>query len=232
MCMFSLLYKEVPAIEHSQNKAHIQHREDVQVLGGMFVDTGSRGLLVNSYIDPLILAAMSFEESRYRQHGPDGDPALGGIVPPTLIRNTKGKVVGVIHKKRTKPKGQSIGPMQISRSAPYWVKIWTENDPDIGIPWMGLTVTKLREPAVNIAFAYSLLEKYKRDCGESPAVWIDSYGRGKCSYISKGKRRVGKKAKKRCKHIDAFVKKLSKQSEEFEAPKNWSCLDWVPEKVK
>jgi len=226
--MFALLYNEAPAIEQSQSKRNIQHREDVQALGEIFSDTGDKGTLVNKYIDPTILAAMSFEESRYRQFGPDGDPSQGGIVPPTLIKNDKGKTIGVVYSKPKKAIGRSIGPMQISRAAPYWVKTWIKTDPDYGIPWTGLTVKKLRDPAVNVAFAYMLLEKYKQECGGSPAVWIDSYGRGRCSSRANGKYKVGKKAKKRCKHVDKFVREISSKSAEFVVPENWSCMSWKP----
>jgi len=220
LCMFSLLYKEAPTIEHSQKKIHIQHREDVQALGEYFSETGSRGKLVNEYIDPTILAAMSFEESRYRRHGRDGDPrVVGGYLSCTRPGPCNISL-------KPKSVGQSIGPMQISRMAPSWVKTWEEMDPQIGRPWAGLTLKKLRDPATNVAFAYALLEKYKRDCGGPPAVWIDSYGRGKCSPRRNGKYWVGKKAIRRCRHVDNFVKKIAEQDPEFIVPENWSCRTW------
>jgi len=228
ICMFSFLYREAPAIEHSQKARHIQHREDVQVLGDMFVDTGSRGYLVSKDIDPLFLAGMSWEESRYRQHGPDGDPIFKG----GLMICTK---PGPCYGPRT-PRvriGNSVGPMQISRAAPYWVKIWEDDNLPEGKLWHGLTLKRLRDPATNIAFAYSLLGKYKRDCGGSPAVWIDSYGRGKCTPGHTYKH-VGRKAKKRCKNVDKLVKKMSELYPEFEVPKSFACMTWTPpaEEVK
>jgi hypothetical protein len=219
LCMFALLYREAPAIEHSTKKYHVQHREDVVALGNIFYDTGSKGSLVNPDVDPLILAAMAFEESRYRQHGPDGDPSFKGghkiCTKPGPCYGPRTPVVRI---------GQSIGPMQISRGAPYWVKKWDANGMKEGKLWAGLTLTQLRDPAINVAFAYTLLGMFKNKCGGSPGVWIDSYGRGKCS----SKNRIGRKAKIRCKHVDSFIKKMSENYAGFEAPENFTCMSWEP----
>lgn len=226
ICMFALLYKEAPAIEHSQKARHIQHREDVQVLGSMFTETGSRGDLVSPDVDPLILAGMSWEESRYRQHGPDGDPSFKG---GHRICTKPGPCYGPMSPR--KRIGNSIGPMQISRAAPHWVKVWEDDNLPEGKLWHGLTLNQLRKPAINVAFAYTLLKKYKRECGGSPAVWIDSYGRGKCTPGHTYKH-VGRKAKKRCEHVDTFVKKISALDLEFQTPEDFQCMTWTPPEEK
>ena len=222
--MFSLLYREAPAIKDSQRKVHVQHKTDVVALGGIFTQVGKSGVLVNSSIDPIILASMSYEESRYRQHGADGDVHFGGIVAPTIIRRN-GRVIE-IPPQRSKPIGNSIGPMQISRGAPYFVKGF---QPKYRKRWEGLTVHKLRNPATNVKFAYTLLERYKEMCGGSTAVWIDAYGRGKCPTRKNGKYATGRKANLRCKRVDWFVSKMS-EHKWFTIPENWSCRGYVPPK--
>lgn len=221
-CMFALLYKEAPAIEHSAKPVYVQHREDVQALGSLFYETGSQGLLVSPDIDPLILASMSWEESRYRQHGDDGDPQfVGGRMycsKPGPCYSTRTPIVKV---------GQSVGPMQISRAAPSWVNLWEKIDPneDLG-SFHGLTVEQLRDPETNVSFSYMLLKKFKRECGGSPAVWIDSYGRGHCS----PGHHVGAKAKLRCKHVDVFIQQMQEKFPQFETPEGFQCMTWVPRK--
>jgi hypothetical protein len=221
LIMFGLLYHEAPAIEHSTNPVHIQHREDVQALGNIFYTTGQPGDLVSPDIDPLILAAMSFEESRFRQHGSDGDPRFTGgrmyCPKPGPCYSPRTPVVKV---------GQSVGPMQISRGAPTWVQLWEKAKYEDVEPWHGLTLEQLREPSNNVSFAYMLLKRFKRECGGSPAVWIDSYGRGHCSPGG----HFGNKAKIRCKHVDSFVKKMKVSYPQFEAPEGFVCTTWIPSK--
>ena len=121
--------------------------------------------------------------------------------------------------------------MQISRAAPHWVKVWEDDNLPEGKLWHGLTLNQLRKPAINVAFAYTLLKKYKRECGGSPAVWIDSYGRGKCTPGHTYKH-VGRKAKKRCEHVDTFVKKISALDLEFQTPEDFQCMTWTPPEEK
>jgi len=198
--MFFTLFREAPLMRESEEPYHIEHKKDIPEMAQIFYNTGNAGELVSPNIDPLILAGMSWEESRWRQRGKDGDP-----------RYIRGQ--GYV--------GMSVGPMQITKAAPRLVKFL---DQEYQPQWIGLTVSQLRDPKTNIQFAYTLLQYYKGKCGGSPSVWIDAYGRGKCPKVKSGKPQIGWKAKRRCKNTDWFISQFKKQDNDFVVPEGYSCL--------
>jgi hypothetical protein len=204
--MYFLLFREAPLLKDCQEARCVKHRDDVAALAQMFVDTGASAELVDGNIDPAILAAIGFHESRYRQVGDDGDPRY------TYLEGNQRRWVRV---------GQSVGPMQISRGAPQWLSVWPR---DIAVKWEGLTVTQLRDPETNVRFAYDNLDQWKRRCGGSPAVWIDAYGRGRCpGSISS----VGRVGKTRCLLVEWFVKRLERELPGYARPTGWTCATGV-----
>ncbi|MFA5758041.1 MAG: hypothetical protein WC942_01490 [Clostridia bacterium] len=186
--MFALLYKEAPYIEESVKPQHLQHKEDVTIIRDIYISLTDNPQLESTIVDSAILAAVGFRESRYRQNGPDGDPIY--------VSGCKGT-----NCKR----GNSIGPHQISKGAPFWVKNWESSESWMFEKWQGINIENLRDPSTNISFSYDLLKIYKNKCGGGPSVWLSSYGAGRCINLKKTSGEVNI----RCKIVDGFVDKLS-----------------------
>jgi len=133
-----------------------EHQEDVGRLAWIYWDVGRKGAIVNPTVDPYLLAAVGYYESRWRRWPKDGDCYYD-------------------MRKPGKPKLRctAIGPHQLSTSSPIWLKT-------IHSRWIGVTVKGLREPITNVQASYDMLVFWKKVCKGSPGVTLEAYGRGKC----------------------------------------------------
>lgn len=162
--LFTLLIKlallETPNL-HDGTEKHAKRLESMHRMAEQYVEIGKAGKFISPEADPLILAAIGFEESRHRTYVADGDCAYPSIGPK------------VCH---------AAGPMQISKSLPALFKA----DPF----WASVTTEKLRDPETSVRAAYNLLVYWKDQCKGSPVVTLGSWSAGKCvGKIDMGKRR-------------------------------------------
>lgn len=163
--LFSLLVKmalvEAPYL-HS-GKPHLnKYLDGMQEMSRIYLEVGAQGKIISSDADPLLLAAIGYEESRHRPQSVDGD-----------CNNTDHGLIC-----------RAIGPMQINKASPGMLG-------NIDPKWKGYTVETLRSPQTNVEAAYRMLAYYKDTCKGGPAVWLGSWSAGKClsKPIPLGKRR-------------------------------------------
>lgn len=162
--LFPLLVKlalvETPHL-HDGGDKHSKYLESIHTMTKHYIAVGKAGEFISPEADPLILAAIGFEESRHRVNAPDGDcayPMSGGKVC------------------------DSVGPMQISKVLPALFKA----DPF----WAGMTTEKLRDPETSVKAAYNLLVYWKDQCKGGPVTALGSWSAGKCvGKIAMGRRR-------------------------------------------
>lgn len=163
--LFALLAQmalvETPTL-HDGAPKHQKYLDGMNEMAQIYLEVGFQGKIVSADADPLLLAAMGYEESRHRPHSQDGD-CVG---------------TGYNHACR------AFGPMQINKASPGFLG-------NIDPKWKGYTVETLREPRTNVQAAYRMLEYYKESCKGGPAVWLGSWSAGKClsEPIPLGKRR-------------------------------------------
>jgi hypothetical protein len=173
----------------------VDKKPEVEELTQLFINTAEEGKLVDPHTDAMILATQAWYESRISLKPPDGDP---------------------MHL-RTGDVGTVVGPMQISKAAPGWVKLW----PELG-QWNGLTVKEMREPKVNVALAYDILQLWKKLCGGPPGVWIDAYGMGHCPKKWGDSYGIGWEGRRRCKTLTWMMKKTAEKGA-YTMPEGWNC---------
>jgi hypothetical protein len=182
---------------------------EVSQLTDMFVETAKDGHLVDPETDAAILGTISWFESRIMLKPKDGDPRFSG-------------------GRNGKYQGSVVGPMQISKGAPIWVKTWPMRD-----EWLGLTVEQMRDPKTNVKLAYDILTYWKDTCGGPPGVWISAYGSGKCpGKYGKNSYSITKGARGRCKMLVRIMQGLAsnKHGIKYVIPPGFSCAEPTPEK--
>lgn len=152
---------ESPTLDEAK---HPKYFDSLRVMSALYVEVGKEGALVSNVADPLILAAIGYEESRHRTYVEDGD-----------CRQTFGMTKAVCF---------SVGPMQLSRATPRW---W----PSI-VPGESLSVEDLRDPSRSVSATYKLLQYWRDKCGGDVAKWLGSWSAGKCTRytIGLGRRRA------------------------------------------
>lgn len=161
--LFALLAKvalvETPTIHNGKFDKYL---DGMSQMAQIYLEIGFRGELVSPDVDPLILAAVGYEESRHRPHGHDGDCTGTGSTRTC----------------------HAVGPMQLATSTPGVIG---RIDPK----WQGYDVERLRDPHTNVEVAYRMLKFWKAQCSGGPAVWLGAYSAGRCTKrpIPLGKRR-------------------------------------------
>lgn len=159
MLLMRLALLESPTLrdESPKNKAYI---ESVKTMSQIYVEVGGAGEVVSPKVDPLLLAAMGYEESRHRVRSKDGDC-----------------------DRTEKPYCHAVGPMQVGKTLP---KQMAKRDSW----WATITTEKLREPRTSVEAAYRLLRYWKGACKGGPVEWLGAWSAGKCvGKIQLGKRR-------------------------------------------
>jgi len=145
-------------------ETHSKYLAGMRAMTELYVAVGSAGELVSPDVDPLILAAIGYEESRHRPASKDGDCRYDASAKEVRC--------------------WSVGPMQLSRATAKW---WRNVEPETP-----LTLEDLRHPETNVRVAYRMLRYWRDMCGGKVANWIGSWSAGKCfkSPIGLGKRRA------------------------------------------
>lgn len=151
--LFTLLAKmalvEAPDLHAGRWNVYL---DGLHEMSQIYVDVGKAGLLISPDADPLLLAAIGYEESRHKPQSKDGDCSYlpGGT------------------------KCRAFGPMQISKATP---SILGKIDP----AWKDSTLEQLRNPAQNVKAAYRLLQFWKDSCKGGPAQYLGAWSAGQCS---------------------------------------------------
>jgi len=160
LLLSKLAMVEQPDLHTSERWA--SYLDGMATMAGEYLEAGRAGALVSPDVDPLLLAAIGYEESRHRPSIPDGDCA----------HPNSGRIC------------RAIGPMQLSRALPAMM-------PRIDRDYEPLTVDALRNPRSSVLVAYRLLRHYRDTCHGGPAQWLGAWSAGKCSAkpISLGVRR-------------------------------------------
>lgn len=172
--------------------------DEIDYMTQVFVDVASDRWLIDPKTDAILLAAVSWHESRVSTHPKDGDPLhlAGGDV------------------------GTVVGPMQVSKAAPGWIKLW----PELRERWSGLTVDQMREPRVNVELARDILSFWKERCGGPPGVWLTAYGWGRCPTKRwDGRRSIDWEGRARCKTIRRIIEYVASREVGYETPLSFRC---------
>jgi len=153
--LFTLLAQlalvETPLL-HDGTPKNNKYLESVHTMANLYVEVGSAGSFISPEIDPLVLAAIGYEESRHRVRVNDGDCRYDYRAQDTRC--------------------WSIGPMQLSRATPRWWKQIEPNDP--------LSVEQLRDPQTSVRVAYRMLSYWKDSCHGDLTATLSSWSAGKC----------------------------------------------------
>lgn len=134
---------EVPALKTASEGT--RYEVSIRTLSALNEDVGKEGYLVSPEVDPILLAANQYFESRFRTYVDDGDCTFYAT---RICR--------------------AVGPMQIHRGASSWV---ARLDPTLNAG----TVGELRMPERNVRAGYAILKHWKQTCGGTPGVWMTAY---------------------------------------------------------
>lgn len=155
--LFTILVRlailETPTLHDGQAK-HQQYLDGMREMSRIYLEVGSPGDIVSRDADPLLLAAMGYEESRHRPNVEDGDCHF---VEP-----------------RPQQACNAFGPLQLNKATPAILG-------RIDQKWSGYTVEALRNPQTNVEAAYRLLRHYKETCQGGPASWLGAWSAGRCT---------------------------------------------------
>lgn len=145
---------EWPTVSTSEEAKSVAYRNGVGTMVEQYIAVGSEGAIVSSEVDPLLLAAIGYEESRHRPKVSDGD---------------------CIHTMTmTKRVCMAVGPMQLSRATPW---ILGNIDP----VWKGMKVDDLRDPETSVKVSYRLLKYWKDTCkSKGLDALLGNWSAGKC----------------------------------------------------
>lgn len=149
--LIKLAHVESPFLDEAKNEKHKKYVEGASQMAALYVQVGNEGAVVSPDVDPLLLAAIGYEESRHQPNVRDGDcsyPMSGTVC-------------------------NAIGPMQLSRSIP-WVLASIEPE------WKGKTIKDLRDPLTSVKGAYLLLKYWKAQCKGSTDSLLGNWSAGKC----------------------------------------------------
>jgi hypothetical protein len=172
-------------------------RDEVDYLVQTFADASSVDPLVDARTDVLLLGSVAWYESRLSLRPKDGDPL-----------HLPGGDVGTV-----------VGPMQISKAAPSWVKNW----PELAKKWPGLTVEAMRDPVVNIRLAHDILSFWKTQCGGPPGVWLTAYGWGRCPNVRGRGHVVDWEGRRRCRTMRRLMDRVASEDVGYSVPLDWAC---------
>jgi len=205
LLMVLMILREAPGVSDPEDKRIAKRRKEVDAVAAIHIEVAKEGKLVDPITDAAILSSVSFFESRHMLKPKDGDARWS--------------------YKRQKSIGTVVGPMQITKAAPLFVKSWPKA---MRNKYEGLTVEKMRDPKLNIELAYDILALWKKRCGGPPGVWITAYGWGRCpSYDYTRKHKwVDWEGRRRCRLTTQTMKRLvASDSLEYEMPDKWYCGD-------
>jgi hypothetical protein len=174
-------------------------RDEVDYLTQVFV-AAADGTLIDPRTDALLLGTVAWYESRLSLRPKDGDP----------LHLPSGDV------------GTVVGPMQVSKAAPSWVRGW----PGLAEKWDGLTVERMREPSVNVELARDILVFWKDQCGGGPGVWLTAYGWGRCppKRGANGERLVDWEGRRRCSTLWKLMNRVAARDVGYLAPLGFYCV--------
>lgn len=143
---------ENPAVEDGTEK-NAAYVAGLKQMAALYIEVGNEGRVVSPEVDPILLAAIGYEESRHKPASRDGDCSY---LPSGTVCN-------------------AIGPMQVSRSTPGVLKNLDADE------WRGTTIKDLREPRRNVEAAYRLLRYWSDECKGAPVdALLGNWSAGKC----------------------------------------------------
>lgn len=149
--LIKLAHVEAPLLDEDKNEAHKKYVDGARQMAALYIEVGNEGAVVSADVDPLLLAAIGYEESRHQPKVKDGDCSY--LKSGTVCN--------------------AIGPMQLSRSTPG---VLGNLDPE----WKGKTLKDLRDPLTSVKGAYRLLKYWKDQCKGSTDTLLGNWSAGKC----------------------------------------------------
>lgn len=199
----------------------------------------SDGRLFDKNTDVLLLAAVTYRESRFRLPPADGDCHHTHLLAKTPSRLWPSGYVPVMTLRCN-----AVGPQQLNRSNTTHLPPWPEIQRMYpGRDWASakgrakdkLTEVQLRDPETNIRLSYGILEHWKNECqdkdGPAPAgVWFTAYRYGRCPFHYKtDKYYIDHEAKERCELVAKMADGLKDSG--FKLPDDFRCA-YQPTKNK
>jgi len=191
----------------------------------------SDGRLFDQQTDVLLLASITYRESRFRLPPVDGDCRTTHRLANVPAGLWPSGYVPVL-----KMRCNAVGPQQLNRGNTMHLPPWPEiqalfperswRSPE-GRKIDKLTEEQLRDPATNIKLSYGVLAHWKQECqgkdGPAPAgVWFTAYRYGRCPFHYKtDKYYIDYEAKERCDLVTRMVAGLKNSS--YALPQNFRC---------
>lgn len=142
---------EMPTLDDGSER-HVRYLAGMREMAAHYLEVGKAGAIVSPEVDPLILAAIGYGESRHQPGVRDGDCA-------TMIG---GKTTCAV-----------VGPMQVSRGT-----MLTLGQTDSA--WSRVTLAELRRPRTSVEAAYRLLAYHKQRCKGGVSHWLGAWSAGRC----------------------------------------------------
>lgn len=142
---------EMPALDDGSER-HVRYLAGLREMASHYLEVGKAGAIVSPEIDPLLLAAIGYGESRHQPKVRDGDCN-------TMIG---GKTICAV-----------VGPMQVSRGT-----MLTLGQTDTA--WSKVTLAELRRPRTSVEAAYRLLAYHRSRCKGGVSHWLGAWSAGRC----------------------------------------------------
>lgn len=213
--ILSFILREAPNVERNAELT-ADFKADISTTLGMHEKAATKGLLIDSRTDVLILSSTTYRETRFRLPPVDGDCRMEHPLIHVPSRQWPSGYVPVM-----KQICRAVGPQQLNKGGvhhlPPWPEIqalfperdWTTPE---GRKNDKLTEKQLRDPETNIKLSYGILQHWKNECRhkdgtDAPVgVWFTAYRYGRCPFLAKtGKYHIDSEAKTRCDLIDQMA---------------------------
>lgn len=118
-----------------------KYREGLKVMTELYVKVGSEGAVLSADADPVLLAAIGYEESRHRPKVKDGDCGIGGgcnaIGPMQLARSTPWTLGNIDPTWKGMKIDQFRDPETAVKGSYRLLRYWKEQCPGTPAHWLG-----------------------------------------------------------------------------------------------
>lgn len=227
--VLGFILREAPNVQRNEDLKQ-KFNQDIATTLAM-EEKISDGRLFDKQTDVLLLAAVTYRESRFRLPPADGDCSHThrlAKVPSGLWPKGYVPVMKLICN--------AVGPQQLNRGNTAHLPPWAEiqalfperswRSPE-GRKLDKLTLDQLRDPETNIKLSYGVLEHWKNECrgkdGPAPAgVWFTAYRYGRCPFHYKtDKYHIDYEAKERCDLVSKMAAGLKDSG--FSLPSGFRC---------
>lgn len=142
---------EMPTLDDGSER-HVRYLAGLREMAAHYLEVGKAGAIVSPEVDPLLLAAIGYGESRHQPKVRDGD------CHPTLDGNQHCAVVG---------------PMQVHRGTMLTLG-------QVDTAWSRVTLAELRRPRTSVEAAYRLLAYHRGRCKGGVSHWLGAWSAGRC----------------------------------------------------